>query len=148
MPEPFSVEVDDHGTTVYLRGMESRARDLLPLHRIIGELAYADVMENFETETDPYGVPWRENSPWVLREKRRLGRIMKVLQSTGVMKSRTNYQATRSGVTIGNYDQKAYKHQLGIGVPQREIIGVGDELLEDMRYASYDYITEGDTNAR
>lgn len=144
MPD-FDVRLDDHGTTVFIQGLADRSRDLRPAHMMVGEIMYASTMENFEEEHDPWGNPWMPSSPFTLREKRRLGRIMKVLQSTGIMKSRTNYKVARDSVTIGNYDNKARKHHEGIDTPQRVFLGVSDEDLAEISAAYADYVSEGAT---
>jgi len=140
MPD-FDVTYDLSTATVTLRGLEERSQNLRLAHQMVGEMLYGNIMTNFEQEIDPYGVKWLENSPWTRNEKQRLGRIMKVLQSTGVMKARTSYRVLSDRVTIGNYDAKAYKHQEGINTPQRIIIGVSEADLEDIRFTYYDYIT-------
>lgn len=146
MPRDLDISIDAKDTTVTLTSIGFRATDLRLAHQMVGELMYASTMQNFEDEVDPFGRPWAKNSPGVLAEKRRLGRILKVLQSTGVMKARTNYKVISNGVVLGNYDKKARKHQDGIDTTQRIFMGVGASDLEDIRYTYYNYIVNGGGN--
>jgi phage gpG-like protein len=58
----------------------------------IGEYMLLATDLRFETETDPSGVPWAKNTPYTIRQKRALGRIQKVLQSTGIGRATITYQ--------------------------------------------------------
>lgn len=60
--------------------------------RSIGEYMMLTIDQNFQTETDPDGRKWKPNSAFTIAEKKRQSRIMKVLQSTGLMRSRTKYK--------------------------------------------------------
>lgn len=109
------------------KDITSRLKDLTPVMRAIGEYLVYATDERFKGEIDPQGVPWKQLSPKTIEQKIRQGRINKILQSTGVMRSRVNFQATSTSVRVGISDRKAVFHQLGIGVPQREIIGLNSE---------------------
>lgn len=109
-----------------LKVLGARVRDLTPTMRAIGEYLVFATDNRFRTETDLQGKPWQKLSPKTIEQKRRQGRINKILQSTGVMRSRVSYQATDDSVKIGINDRKATFHQLGLGVPKREILGVSD----------------------
>jgi phage virion morphogenesis protein len=123
----FSLAYDDQKVTALLKKVKDKVGDPEPAFREIGEYMLLSTDENFEKETDPYGVPWIPNSPYTLARKRAAGRIEKVLQNTGIMRASVTYQASRDRVIIGTNDKKAAKHQLGIGVPQRQFLGIGKE---------------------
>jgi phage virion morphogenesis protein len=110
-----------------LKILGARVRDLTPTMRAIGEYLVFATDNRFRTETDPEGKSWQKLSPKTVEQKRRQGRINKILQSTGVMRTKVNYQATAESVKIGINDRKAVYHQLGLGVPRREILGVSSD---------------------
>lgn len=109
-----------------LRVLGSRVRDLTPVMKAIGEYLVFATDNRFRTETDPQGQPWQKLSPKTVEQKRRQGRINKILQSTGVMRTRIGYEATSYSVKIGINNRKATYHQLGLGVPKREILGISE----------------------
>lgn len=139
----ISITYKDGKVMVLLRGAGERAARLGTAHKSGAEIMYASTMENFQEERDPEGNPWVPLSPYTIRMKRSLGRINKILQSTGIMKSRTTYRVVATGFIIGNYDRKARKHQLGIGVPVRRHIGVGQQDLADLKENYRSYILGG-----
>jgi phage virion morphogenesis protein len=96
--------------------------------------------QHFVTETDPHGKRWQPLSPVTLQEKRAKGLILKILQSTGLMRSRVNYQVSGNQCIVGVNDEKAKKHQLGIGVPKREFIGVNADDRQEIISILDDYI--------
>ena len=100
-----------------------RVGDLTPVHRAVGEFALGQIDDRFRTETDPNRQPWIPNSPVTIARKQAEGRILKVLQSTGFMRSRAYYSATKERCEVGINDRKAIKHQKGRGVPVRKILG-------------------------
>lgn len=89
------------------------------------------VDKRFEQERGVDGLPWKPNTPYTIAQKRAQGRILKVLQNTGIMRSRTTYKATKDRLVVGNSDEKSRKHNLGIGVPKREFLGFSEQDIEE-----------------
>jgi phage gpG-like protein len=58
------------------------------------------------------------------------------------MRSRVNYKITPTSCTIGINDAKAYKHQFGIGVPQRKILGINEEDKQEILNIINDYLED------
>ena len=109
-----------------LTQLKSRLGDLTPAMRDIGEFEIFQHDRRFENEVDFRGNPLQPLSRRTLERKKAEGKILKILQRTGLMRSRTAYKVTSDSdsVTITNNDVKARKHQFGIGVPKREIFGI------------------------
>lgn len=122
--------------------LSQRTSDMTPANRNAGEYMLGQVDDRFRTETDPQRRPWQPNSPYTLALKRSEGKILKVLQATGLMRSRVNYRADKKRVVIGIGDRKARKHQLGIGVPKREILGLNQEDERNVVEIYQSYITD------
>jgi len=123
--EPIvSIDIDDSGVRKQINQLSRRVADLTPAMQEIGEYMILAHDRRFELEQDYLGQPLKPLSKFTLEKKKSMGRILKILQSTGLMRSRTNYRVSRNSVVIGNTDSKAAKHQLGINVPQRQIFGI------------------------
>ncbi len=58
----------------------------------IGEYMLLATDERFITETAPDGTKWTPNTPYTIAQKKALGRIQKVLQSTGIARATITYQ--------------------------------------------------------
>ncbi len=120
----ISLTYDDEAIRAKLAELKAKTQDLTPAMRDIGEFLLFQHDQRFEKEVDFRGNPLQPLSARTLAEKQAQGKILKILQRTGLMRSRTAYQATSNGVTVTNNDSKAKKHQLGIKVPKREIFGI------------------------
>ena len=135
----FSISVVDEAT-LSLDGFSNRLSDLRTANEIAGEYFLGQIDERFRTETDPDRRPWRPLSTRTVAQKRAEGRILKILQKTGFMRSTANYNATSSKVTIGLSASYADRHQRGIGVPQRRILGVNRDDIANLQEIYTDYV--------
>ncbi|MBN3946463.1 MAG: phage virion morphogenesis protein [Nostoc sp. NMS7] len=136
----FSIKYSDQQISDRLSRILTQTGNLTPALQEIGEYMLYAIDQRFVTETDPQGKPWKPLTAFTLREKQAKGRILKILQSTGLMRSRINYQVTGNQCIVGVNDEKARKHQLGIGVPKREFIGVSAVDREQIINILDDYI--------
>ncbi len=136
----ISVNISTEEIEKTLKELEEKLEDPTPVLRDIGEYMLGSIDVGFQTETDPNGNPWLPNSPFTIAEKRRLGRINRILQATGLMRSRYNYKVEGRQLTVGNSDPKAAKHQLGIGVPVRENLGIRKEDPENINEIAFTYV--------
>jgi phage virion morphogenesis protein len=110
-----------------LNELQRKVSDLTPVMKNIGEYMLLSTDTRFRTETDPYGNGWQPNSPRTIARKRAEGRLIRVLQSTGRLRSSISYKADRTSVVIGTNVSYAAKHQLGQGVPKREFLGINEK---------------------
>jgi phage virion morphogenesis protein len=136
----FSITYSDKQVSDRFSRLLAKTSNLRPALQDIGEYMLYSTDQHFVTETDPQGVPWKPLAPFTLREKQAKGRILKILQSTGLMRSRVNYQVSDNQCIVGVNDEKAKKHQLGIGVDKREFLGVGTDDKEEITAILDDYI--------
>lgn len=144
MPDPVvSLTYSDKEVRDRFAKLERKLSDLTPVMEDIGQFELLQHDRRFDREVDFRGNPLLANSPRTIAYKKATGKIQKILQSTGIMRSRTSYQATRYDVKITNNDSKARKHQLGIGVPKREIFGINptEDVLEIINILE-DYLAE------
>lgn len=58
----------------------------------MGEFLLMSTDMRWEQEIDPDGKPWQRNSAYTIRMKKAQGRLLKVLQATGVGRASINYQ--------------------------------------------------------
>ena len=128
----FSAQFEDKEIQNKFAQLQGLVNDLTPVMEEIGEYMILATDMRFEKEIDPSGKRWRRLSPFTLEMKRAEGKILKILQRTGLMRSRVNYQADSEKVVVGVNDLKAAKHQLGRGVPKREFLGVSEEDREEI----------------
>jgi phage gpG-like protein len=88
MPDPFiSLGYDDKDVTKRLQKLADRARNPEPALKEFREVILYEIEQGFEKEVSPEGLPWKPNSRFTIRLKRALGRIQKINQSTGRMRS-------------------------------------------------------------
>ncbi|PHJ65047.1 hypothetical protein VF04_04505 [Nostoc linckia z7] len=141
MSDPiFSIKYSDKQVSDRFSRLMEQTGNLRPALQEIGEYMLYSTDQHFVTETDPQGIPWKPLTPFTLREKRAKGRILKILQSTGLMRSRINYQVSDNQCVVGVNDEKAKKHQLGIGVDKREFLGVSTDDKQEIVSILDDYI--------
>ena len=138
----FSIQYNDKQVSDRLSRILAQTGNLKPALREIGEYVLFATDQRFVTETDPQGNKWKPLTPFTLREKRAKGRILKILQSTGLLRSRVNYQVVGNQCIVGVNDEKAKKHQLGIGVTKREFMGVSTEDTAEIISILDEYIKE------
>ncbi|ATW59291.1 virion morphogenesis protein [Aphanizomenon phage vB_AphaS-CL131] len=143
MSDPsFSIKYEDKAIQEALTKLLSKTSNLTPVMQEIGEYGIASVDLRFQQEVDPDGRPWKPLSIFTIRLKRSEGKILRILQRTGLMRSRVNYKITPTSCTIGINDAKAYKHQFGIGVPQRKILGINEEDKQEILNIINDYLED------
>ena len=106
----------------------------------VGEALLLNLDQRFEAEVDPSGKKWQKLSPFTLRLKEEQKRILKILQSTGRLRRSFEYTINQDDLVIGTNVSYAKKHQLGIGVPKREILGVSEEDKEIIKEILEDYL--------
>ena len=58
----------------------------------VGEYLLLTTDQRWEQQIAPDGTPWKKNAPWVIERKKRLGRINKILQETGRLRSSIAYR--------------------------------------------------------
>lgn len=126
-----------------LQRLSEKVSDPTSALRDLCEYQLGVIDEGFRNEVDPDGVPWVPNTPYTIAEKQRLGRINKILQSTGTMRSGYNYRIEGSTGIVGNRDPKVVKHQLGLeGLPVRKTMGIRNKDLPVYEEILLAYIDE------
>lgn len=65
-----------------------------------------------------------------------------------MMRSSFRYRVTSNSCTVGTNDPKAVKHQLGIGVPQRKILGFNEEDKQEFLAIIEDNIASAINNTK
>lgn len=138
----ISLNYDDSEVTAYLSEAIKRSQNLTPALNEIGQTMLASTDQRFETETDPYGVRWKPNTPAVQRYKQSRGFIMKVLQRRGVLRNSINYKVTNNSVSVGTNVSYGVYHQLGNN--RREFLGVSATDKEDIISILAEYLTESE----
>ena len=126
--KPFlTTEYSDAAVRERLRSILAKTGDLTQPLNEIGQYLLASIDLGFENETNPDGIPWKPNSPGIRAYKKSKGYILKVLQATGRMRGSINYAVSNNQLRVGTNVSYAYKHQLGVGVPKREFLGIGEK---------------------
>ena len=137
----FSVEYSDTKVQELFGQLIQRAKDTRPALEDIGEFGLYVQDTHFKTQVDSEGKAWKPLSIVTIMRKRAMGRIMGPLQSTGLMRRRFNYRIiNRNEVVIGNSDEKARKHQLGIDVAKREFIYFTQDDIREVVNILNDYV--------
>lgn len=139
----LNINYDDREIQAVISRLIARSKDVSVPSYSVGEYMIAQVDERFATETDPNRVPWQPLSARTLAQKRAEGKILKILQRTGLMRSTVNYRVTPKGVAVGLSSAIAVKHQRGTGVPRREILGLNREDIRNIVEIYRDYLENG-----
>ena len=88
--------VSDSDRSVIIEMLEEALRDsdreYREALREVGEYMLLSTDQRWEQEVAPDGTPWPKNALWVSERKKRLGRINKILQDTGRLRSSINYR--------------------------------------------------------
>jgi len=136
----FGIQYSDQGVRDRLLALQRKIGDLTPAMKNIGEYLVLATDDRFRNETDPAGNKWQPNSPRTIAIKRAEGRILRVLQSTGRLRSSIVARAESDRVIVGTNVSYAAKHQLGQGVPQREFLGVNKQDLKEIAIILQEYL--------
>lgn len=119
-----TVEIDDKRIRASLRSMMERMENPLGFYEEVGQ-ELLDIMDrNFETESDPDGIPWKKLLPSTVWQKRRRGSGGGILSDQGHLKGSINIRPTSEQVSIGSPMEYAAIHQLGgtIKKPARKAV--------------------------
>jgi phage gpG-like protein len=84
----------------------------------LGRTTMKLVADEFRTETDPYGDPWREHSKNTRRKRGSMSRA-KILRDSGRMAKSVNFQPTGSGFRVNIPVEYAPVHQEGATIAAR-----------------------------
>ena len=139
----ISVNLDTQKVLRTLDEIGTKAKNKKALLSAIGEYMLGSIDSGFETETDPSGNPWQPLAPQTLERKIAEGRILKILQRTGLMRSRINYRVEGNRLIIGSSDGILARHQLGDGVPKREVLGIRQGDGEQIERIALKYLDLG-----
>lgn len=126
MKEPpiISLSIKDRSVRDMLVKLAGKTQNLSPALKECGEYLLVSTDDRWEQQIDPNGIPWKPNSPYTIALKKSQGRLLKILQSTGAGRSSIRYQIKNNTLTVGTNLGYMKDHQLGIGVPKREFLGI------------------------
>lgn len=130
-----------------LQEYNRRLKNLQTPLKLAGEYMLLETDLRFELEVNPSGQPWKPLAPATLQQKRSQGKILKILQRTGFMRSQTGYQILGNNVVIFNKDPKLKYHQLGLGVPKREVMGFSDGNVREINEIFIGYLIRGENTS-
>lgn len=83
------------GIAVPLVSGQTEDQREIEIYNRMGEYLLQATDDRFVQEIAPDGTPWLPNSPRTIAHKRRLGRILKILQSTGRGRHSIRYRIRR-----------------------------------------------------
>ena len=97
-----------------------------------GQHRQGRIENQFREERDPYGTGWTPLSSAYLNYKRRTGKIVKIMQSSGIMRASWNYDAQPEEYREG-YASKlaAFHHTPGRKLPQRLLLPTAERGLPE-----------------
>ena len=112
----FTVQVDQEDQEHIRRAfslLERAGQDLKPVMADLGAVLVQGVDERFQKEVDPDGHPWAKLADSTIEQKRLKGRILKILQSTGILRGTINYKVDGTTLAVGSPMEYAEHHQFG-----------------------------------
>ena len=107
----IEVTFEDSEIRHALNRMASRARDMTPLMRDIGEHLLTTTRERFVDQESPDGTPWAPLAEGTRARKRH--NADKILTESGILRGQLVYQAGRDRVEVGSPTIYAGTHQFG-----------------------------------
>jgi len=132
----ISVEVNDAALRKLLLELQQKFNDPTPAYRQAAEYMLLATDIRFEKEIDPAGKPWKQLSAYTIAQKRALGRIQKINQSTGRMRGSITYQVNSRGAVIGTNVKYAAKNQ-----KVRSFLGFSDDDVVEIRRIFTEFLT-------
>lgn len=140
----IEIEVRDFADPELAR-LADRCRDLSPALKGFGEFYLDKIDSQFKDERDPYGAAWTPLAAAYLARKVKQGRIPKILQSRGHMRTRASYSVSPSSISIGIGDKKAEWHDRGTSrLPRRTLFpdarGLPQDAVEELVESLADYL--------
>lgn len=152
----LTISVEDRAVAAYLQQLQDRLSDLTPVMSEIGAALEGNILQRFETRTDPSGAAWkpwapstREGYPFAKsksasRAKYGAGNA-RLLDRYGTMLQSLNHQADGHSVTIGFATDYAAFHEYGTqNMPRRGMLMADPDqgtLGEDDEATVLDIIT-------
>lgn len=110
--KPFiSSDYGDRELTALLRSIQRRLRDVEPVLRTVGEDMLLSTDIRWGQELAPDGTRWKPLAQATIDRKKRLGRILKILQETGTARNSINYRIDGTKLTIGTNLEYMRWHQ-------------------------------------
>ncbi len=116
------VEYDDREVRAALVRLIARMDDPRPVMDGIGQKLVTSVIDRFEREQEPNGVPWKPS-------QRALEESGRTLTDTGRLRASITHRASRDGVVVGTNVVYAAIHQFGGRTPARTIRPLGKKAL-------------------
>jgi phage virion morphogenesis protein len=109
-----TAEIDDKAARFRLNAMMARMENPLGFHKEVGEYLHLSTNQNFQSETDPDGLPWQKLLPRTIRRRTKRKKAgLAILRETGVLKGSISTEPTAGQVIIGAAAPYAAIHQLG-----------------------------------
>ena len=152
----LTISVEDRAVAAYLQQLQDRLSDLTPVMSEIGAALEGNILQRFETRTDPSGAAWkpwapntREGYPFA-KSKSATGvkygaGNARLLDRYGTMLQSLNHQADGHSVTIGFATDYAVFHEYGTqNMPRRGMLMADPDqgsLGEDDEATVLDIIT-------
>ena len=147
----LEIAIDDRRISEALQRLAERTEDITPALQNIGEYMRFRTEENFRNESTPDGQRWAALSLTYAAQKRKRGRINKILQFKGDLRSSIAYQligkdsvAIGTNVAVGAYSLGSI-HQFGSPrrkIPARPFLGISDTDAEEIVAIIEDFIGE------
>ena len=109
-----TAEIDDDEARARLNALMARMENPFGFHENVGKYLQISVDENFQSESDPEGIPWKKLLPRTIRRRiKRKKAGLAILRETGVLKGSVSAAPTSDQVAIGASAPYAAIHQLG-----------------------------------
>jgi phage gpG-like protein len=105
-----------------------------------GEYKLLALREQWDREENPFGQKWKPLSPKTIAEKRRKRKMRGILTRDLLLRDSFVYATTKDSLRLGTDIRYAGYHQFGKGVPKRQILGVNDVDLQELKATITEYL--------
>lgn len=110
----FRIIINDAEVQAAFSRLKQASSDLKAPMSDIGEYFLKRTDDGFRDEVSPFGVPWQPLKPKTIARKQKDRKILKILQSSGLLRGTFSYTADSSSVEIGTNRVSASGVPLGI----------------------------------
>jgi phage gpG-like protein len=118
-----SIKINDTAVQAVFATAIARLGDLTPMMADVGEMLVNSLDRGFRDQVDPYQTSWAPLAASTLRQKVRRKRILKINQSSGILRATLSYQASSTKVLVGYNTPYATYIQTGTRrMPKRQIL--------------------------
>jgi phage gpG-like protein len=129
----ITIKIDDKALARKLNHLAKQIEDLEPMFDLFAPYIQGELDDQFKHERDVYGVNWQPLKPETISQKRKAGKMEKIMQRDGYLRDSAVTQAMKQSFVAGfDTDYGEFHHSKihrAKGVPRRRLLPDPEEGL-------------------